>query len=254
VVASKQFYLFPTYAAQREAANENTGEYIWMIQRQKQYAGSPLHSNMLPYPEPSKPISAAGAYGGALAPSRAFYDSYPDGDLRIAEKGYYYTKHESLANAGEIVELDRPHIYKFWDADAAKTGQSGRNYPLLSYADVLLILAEAKTQVDGGTTNNADAINAYYEVRHRANPDEPKPTLLSVNDVLKERFWEICFENQTWFDMLRTRKALNVTTVNIIDMIGYITPLHPEGHPFKESDLLFPYPLREKRLNPNLVR
>ncbi len=254
VVASKQFYLFPTYAAQREAANENTGEYIWMIQRQKQYAGSPVHSNMLPYPEPSKPISAAGAYGGALAPSQAFFDSYPDGDLRTEEKGYYYTKHESLANAGDIVELDRPHIYKFWDADAAKTGQSGRNYPLISYGDVLLMLAEAKTQVDGGTTNNSDAINAYYEVRHRALPDEPKPTLLSVNDILKERFWEVCFENQTWFDMLRTRKALNPTTGNIVDMIGYTTPLHPEGHPFKDSDLLFPYPLREKRLNPNLVR
>jgi hypothetical protein len=254
VIASNQFYLFDNYAAQRNPANENTGEYIWMLQRQSQYAGSPVHSNMLPYPEPEEPISAAGAYGGALAPAQAFYDSYAEGDRRTEEKGYYYTQHEALDDPGTIVELGRPYIYKFWDEAASVSGNSGRNYPLLTYADVLLILAESKAQIDGGSTNNAEAIDAYYEVRGRANPDEGKPNLLSVNDVLKERFWEICFEGHTWFDMLRTRKAFNVTTGEIINMIGYTAPLHPEGHPFEEADLLFPYPLREKRLNPNLTR
>ncbi|MEN6454033.1 MAG: RagB/SusD family nutrient uptake outer membrane protein, partial [Prolixibacteraceae bacterium] len=147
-----------------------------------------------------------------------------------------------------------PYIYKFWDEAAAESGMSGRNYPLLTYADVLLTLAEARAQIDGGTTNNADAINAWFKIRNRANPDEAKPALLSADDVLKERFWEICFEGQTWFDMIRTRKALNVTTRNIVNLLGYNAPSHPEGHPFKEDDLLFPYPLREKRLNPNLVR
>ncbi len=254
VVASNQFYLFDDYAALRNVANENTGEYIFMIQRESQYAGSPVHSNMLPYPEPEQPISASGAYGGALAPSQAFYDSYTSGDLRIAEKGYFYTKHEALDDASIIVELGRPYIYKYWDADAAESGNSGKNYPLIRYADVLLILAEAKAQIDGGTTNNAEAIDAYYQIRNRANPDEAKPNLLSIDDVLKERFWEMCFESQTWYDMLRTRKALNVTTRNIVSMIGYNAPSHTEGHVFEEDDLLFPYPLREKRLNPNLVR
>jgi hypothetical protein len=254
IIAAKQFYLFDSYAAQRNVANENAGEYIWMIQRQSQYAGSPVHSNMLPYPEPADPISKAGAYGGALAPAQAFYESYAEGDKRTEEKGYYYTKHGAVSNPGTIVELGRPYIYKFWDDGAASTGNSGRNYPLLTYADVLLMFAEAKAQVDGGTTNNTEAINAYFEVRKRANPDEGKPAQLSVNDVLKERYWEICFEGHTWFDMLRTRKAFNVITGNIVNMIGYNAPGHPEGFQFEEADLLFPYPLREKRLNPNLVR
>ena len=38
----------------------------------------------------------------------------------------------------------------------------------------------------------------------------------------------------------------------IVDMIGYQTPGH--GAAFKEADLLLPYPIREKRLNPNLKR
>ncbi len=254
IVASGKFYLFDGYAALRDVANENAGENIWMVQRQKQYAGSPVHSNLLPYPEPEKPISAAGSYGGALAPAQAFYDSYTHGDKRIEEKGYYYTKHESLDDPNLIEELGRPYIYKYWDNDAAKTGTSGKNYSLLRYADVLLMLAEAKTQIDGGSTNDIDAINAYFKVRTRAMPDESKPGLISTEDVLKERFWEICFEGQTWFDMVRTRKALNVTTRNIVNMIGYNAPSHPEGHPFTEEDFLFPYPLREQRLNPNLVK
>ena len=254
VVASGKFYLFNSYAGLRDATNENIGENIWMIQRQSQYAGSPIHFNLLPYPEPEKPISAAGSYGGALAPSQAFYDSYTPGDKRIEEKGYYYTKHETLDDPSVIEELGRPYIYKYWDDVAAESGISGKNYSLIRYADVLLMLAEAKAQVDGGSTNDNNAINAYYEVRNRANPDESMPTTLSTNDVLKERFWEICFEGQTWFDMIRTRKAFNVTTRNIVDMIGYNAPAHPEGHQFEEDDLLFPYPLREKRLNPNLVR
>ncbi|HEX3009129.1 MAG TPA: RagB/SusD family nutrient uptake outer membrane protein, partial [Bacteroidales bacterium] len=149
IVASTKFYFFGSYAAMRDAANENSGEYILMIQREKQYAGSPVHFNMLPYPEPTRPISSIGQNGGALAPSRAFYDSYTAGDKRVEEKGFYYTKHEAFDDPSVIVELNRPYIYKFWDDAAAKTGQSGKNYPLLTYADVLLMLAEAKTQVDG---------------------------------------------------------------------------------------------------------
>jgi hypothetical protein len=254
VVGSSEFYLFDSYADLRDVSNENSGEYIWMMQRQSQYAVSPVHSNMLPYPEPTEPISAAGNRGGALAPSQAFFESYTAGDKRTEEKGFYYSKHASLNNPGNIIELGRNYIYKFWDDDAAQSGMSGSNYPLLTYADVLLTLAEAKVQIDGGTTNNMEAINAYFEVRIRANPDELKPSILSINDVLKERFWEICFEGHTWYDMLRTRKALNPTTNDIVNMIGYKTPAHPEGHEFKETDLLFPYPLREVRLNPNLTR
>ncbi|MGQ8335005.1 RagB/SusD family nutrient uptake outer membrane protein [Sunxiuqinia sp. A32] len=254
VVASSKYYLFDNYAALRDPANENTGEYIWMIQRQSQYAGSPVHFNLLPYPEPEKPISSAGANGGALAPAQAFYDSYTPGDKRLEEKGFYYTQHEALGDPGTIVQLAQPYIYKFWDSAAAQSGNSGKNFPLITYADVLLTLAEAKTQVDGGNTNNAEAIDAYFEVRSRANPVETKPSLLSVDDILKERFWELCFEGHTWFDMLRTRRALNVTSRNMVNMIGYNAPAHPEGHQFAEDDLYFPYPIREKRLNPNLVR
>lgn len=253
VYASGQFYLFPDYAALRDPANANAGEHIWMIQCEQQYAGSPVHNDMLPYPEPEKPISANSAFGGALAPAQAFYDSYTEGDLRTAEKGYYYSEHEATDGSG-VVQLDRPYIYKYWDSNCASTGKSGMNYPLLRYADLLLVMAEAKAQADGGTTTDKDAVDAYWMVRGRALPEASKPGSVSFEEVYRERLWELCFESQTWFDLLRTRKILNVTTGAVIDLIGYEAPGHNEGCRFEEEDLLFPYPLREKRLNPNLIR
>ena len=249
VYNSGAFRLFGSYAELR--TNENTGEHIWSIQREADNAGSPVHGNMLPYPAPAKAISANAAFGGALVTTQLFYNTYPDGDRRTEEKAYYYTEHDALDGSG-VVSLGRPYIYKFWDQESAITGKSGANYSLLRYADVLLMMAEAKAQADGGTTTDADAINAYYAVRSRALPSESKPSSLTTNDILKERFWEICFEGQTWYDLLRTRRALHVVTGQIVNMIGYQTPGH--GSAFEEADLLLPYPIREKRLNPNLIR
>jgi len=250
VYSSGAFRLFDTYGELR--TTENTGEHIWMIQRDAVNAGSPVHNDMLPFPAPVKAISANSAFGGGLAPTQEFYDSYPAGDVRTEEGEYYYTEHDATDGSGMVL-LDRPYIYKFWDDNAAITGKSGENYPLLRYADVLLMMAEAKAQADGGTTSDADAINAYFAVRSRALPSEVKPSSINVNDILKERFWELCFEGQTWYDMLRTKKALDVRTGNIVNLIGYQAPGH-NGNAFEEADLLLPYPIREQRLNPNLKK
>lgn len=128
------------------------------------------------------------------------------------------------------------------------------NYPLLRYADLLLVMAEAKAQADGGSTTDRDAVDAYWMVRGRALPEASKPGSVTFEEVYRERLWELCFESQTWFDLLRTRKILNVTTGEVVNLIGYEAPGHNEGCRFEEEDLLFPYPLREKRLNPNLTR
>lgn len=249
VYKSGKFYLFDSYEELRTV--ENAGEIIWSIQREADHAGNPLHVALLPYPEPAKAISVSEAYGGALTVTQLFFDTYPEDDKRKEEGAYYYTQLEALDGSG-LVDLGRPYIYKYWDQNAAETGKSGADLTLLRYADVLLMMAEAKAQADGGTTNDVDAIEAYYAVRKRAHPLEAKPTSITVDKVLQERFWELAFENQTWYDMVRTRKALHAVTGQIVNMIGYQTPSHTA--PFTEASLLLPYPIREKRLNPNLVR
>lgn len=249
VYNSGSFYLFDTYEELRTA--ENTGEIIWSIQREADNAGNPLHSALLAYPAPAKAVSASAAYGGAITVTQLFFDTYPEGDKRTDERQFYYTQQEALDNSG-VVDLGGLYIYKYWDQDAAVTGKSGANFTLLRYADVLLMMAEAKAQADGGTTTDAAAVDAYHAVRSRALPEEAKPTSITVDRVLQERFWELAFENQTWYDMVRTRKAIHAVTGQIVNMIGYQTPTHIA--PFTEASLLLPYPIREKRLNPNLSR
>ncbi|MDD3333454.1 MAG: RagB/SusD family nutrient uptake outer membrane protein [Proteiniphilum sp.] len=249
VYSSGKFYLFDSYEALRTV--ENTGEIIWSIQREADNAGNPLHSALLAYPAPAKAVSASAAYGGAITVTRMFFDTYPDGDKRREEREFYYTRQEALDESG-MVDLGRLYIYKYWDQNAAEVGKSGANFTLLRYADVLLMMAEAKAQADGGTTTDTDAIEAYYSVRKRALQQEAKPTSITVDKVLQERFWELAFENQTWYDMVRTRKALHAVTGQMVNLIGYQTPSH--SAPFTEASLLLPYPIREKRLNSNLKR
>lgn len=249
VYSSGKFYLFDSYEELRTV--ENSGEIIWSIQREADNAGNPLHSALLAYPAPVKAVSASAAYGGAITVTQMFFDTYPEGDKRREEREFYYTQQEALDKSG-MVDLGRLYIYKYWDQNAAEIGKSGANFTLLRYADVLLMMAEAKAQADGGTTTDDDAIEAYYAVRKRALPQEVKPTSITVDKVLQERFWELAFENQTWYDMVRTRRALHAVTGQMVNMIGYQTPTHTA--PFTEASLLLPYPIREKRLNPNLKR
>ncbi|MEO6149507.1 MAG: RagB/SusD family nutrient uptake outer membrane protein, partial [Mucilaginibacter sp.] len=82
-------------------------------------------------------------------------------------------------------------------------------------------------------------------------PTYTKPASLKLDDILKERYWELCFEFQTWYDMIRTRKAFDVVNDKIVDLIGYKAPEHTNA--FAESNLMLPIPLAEILKNPKLA-
>lgn len=248
VIDSKAFSLFSTYAELRQAALQNTGEHIFSLQREPLSAGNILHFALMPFPD--LPITIQPVYGGALAPRSEFYNGYANNDLRKQERQFFINEYPEFNNPGHIIQLPETLIYKYWDDQAEVSGRSGLNFPYLRYADLLLICAEAKASLDGGATSHADAIDAWFLVHHRAFPSAVKPAQLTVADVLKERFWELSFEWQSWYDMLRTRKALNTTTGQIVNLIGFQAPNHVK--PFAESDLQLPIPLSEVQKNPLL--
>ncbi|WP_205686417.1 RagB/SusD family nutrient uptake outer membrane protein [Chitinophaga parva] len=249
VINSHNFSLFDHYADLRDPAYQNTREHLFMLQRQATVAPSYIHEAYLPYPD--QPISIQPAYGGAMAPAQAFYDSYAANDGRKAEQAFFYTRFPRYGNPADTIVLPAPYIFKYWDADAEKTGRSGENFPLIRYADVLLTAAEARSNLDGGVTADAAAIDAYYAVRHRAFPAETRPASLTTDQILKERCWEFCFEFQTWYDMLRTRRALDVSNGTMTNLVGYKAPNHVRA--FDTTDLQFPLPLAEVQKNPDLA-
>lgn len=99
-----------------------------------------------------------------------------------------------------------PVIYKYNDAD----GKS--NTYRLRYADILLMKAEALTELNklDNTTNGAQ----YYinKIRHRAKlGDTPAKTQAELRlAVEKERQLELAFEGHRWYDLLRTNRAIPV--------------------------------------------
>jgi hypothetical protein len=248
VIQSGQFSLFANYSDLRNPANYNTGEHIFMIQHDENTIQNIMHFSLMPYPE--QPISIQPSYSGAMAPAREFYSAYQPGDNRVSEKAFYYTRHEQYGNPSNIIQLPMPYIYKYWNDQAELSGRDASNFPLIRYADVLLVLAEAKANIDGGTTSDVNATDAFYRVHHRAFSAATRPASVTLEDVLKERFWELAFEYQTWFDMQRTRKAFDVANSKIVNLIGYKAPVHNRA--FAESDLLWPVPLPEIQRDPSL--
>ncbi|HYH57142.1 MAG TPA: RagB/SusD family nutrient uptake outer membrane protein [Anseongella sp.] len=240
VIESGEFSLFDEYADLRLPANENSGEHIFMIQRMADVANSELHYAMLPSPgKTDPPISVNNFFDPAMLPTMAFYNSYTAGDRRTEDRAYFYEY-----TPGEVMN------YKYWDESAAVSPPSDANIPLIRYADVLLTCAEAKANLDGGSTSDALAKEAWFAVHQRAFPAASNPASLSLESILKERFWEQAFEYKTWFNMIRTRKTLDVGSRAIVDLIGHKATTHIRA--FEESDLLLPLPYDETLQNPRL--
>ncbi|HTE27977.1 MAG TPA: RagB/SusD family nutrient uptake outer membrane protein [Flavitalea sp.] len=248
VINSGEFSLFPNFADLRQQSKQNTGENIFMLQRDPVNAPNILHFSLMPYPY--LPISIKPTLGGAMGTTKEFYNSFHDSDVRKKERVFFYNSYPQFGTPNLNVNFNAPYIFKYWDSTAELTNRAGLNVSLIRYAEVLLICAEAKSRQDGGLTSDPLAISSWHEVHSRAFPGALLPAKLEVDDILKERFWELCFEFQTWYDMLRTRKAFDVGQNKIVDLVGYKSPNHLI--PFTEENLLFPIPLTEVQKNPNL--
>ncbi|MBR6249632.1 MAG: RagB/SusD family nutrient uptake outer membrane protein [Bacteroidales bacterium] len=74
---------------------------------------------------------------------------------------------------------------------------------LLRLADVYLVLAEAQSLIDGGTTSNADAVAAYNDVHTRACPLANQVSSVSWETIWKERRLELALEGDRWYDFVR---------------------------------------------------
>lgn len=108
---------------------------------------------------------------------------------------------------------DADHIKVFGRSAGKQTSDLSTH--VLRLADVYLIYAEAKIGNAGSTTDES-AIDAYYQVWHRARPTLfDKPSSITLDEVLKERRLELALEGDYWFDLVRmsyynVEKAINI--------------------------------------------
>lgn len=101
---------------------------------------------------------------------------------------------------------------KTFGISAAKQCSSQATH-VLRLADVYLVYVEAMIGNNGSTTD-ATALDAFYQVRHRSVASFNMPTSVTLDQVLKERRLELALEGDYWFDLVRMsyydmNKAIN---------------------------------------------
>lgn len=246
--------LFPTYIDLHKETNDNKLEHLFMIQYNTLVAGNPM-GNFFPN---FKPVTFNGPGGtGSSVPTPSFYNSFEKGDLRAKnQEGFFYTSYFTNGN-GAPFELGAPYVFKHFNqlsngsAGAAGTRTDNLNVPQIRYAEVLLLFAEAQNEVSGP---NADALDALKKIRDRAKLETPALDTFTKDSfrdlVLKERWHELCYEQITWFDMIRLRKALNESTLTFNNFVGHINQSSKQA--LQQKHLLLPLGKQEMLNNPNL--
>lgn len=152
---------------------------------------------------------------GTNVPSMAYYQSFDPADKRIQDRVYFFysdTKAKKYdVNESPADKFPMPFLYKFYDYSAVKvTSNSGLNWNLYRYADILLMLTEVNWTLRqlGISVSDNDIVKGINEVRTRAELSEFAASDLNLKDIMSERAYELIFENKMLWDMRRTRKAL----------------------------------------------
>jgi hypothetical protein len=152
---------------------------------------------------------------GTNIPSPAYHESFNPADKRIQDRVYFYysdTKAKKYdVNESPADKFPVAYLYKYYDYEAVKeTANSGLNWNLYRYADILLMLTEVNWSLRqlGISTSDNDIVKGINEVRARADLSEFAAGDLTLKDIMSERAYELIFENKMLWDMRRSRKAL----------------------------------------------
>lgn len=118
------------------------------------------------------------------------------------------------------------------------------NFPIIRFEDVLLMYAEVLNEEAGSPP--AQAVAILNRIRKRAGVPDVKPATKEDFRLAmeRERRWEFAAEGLRWHDLVRTGRAIPVmnkfATDNNIKL----------ARPINETDLIYPIPLNELRINP----
>ncbi|KAB7727037.1 RagB/SusD family nutrient uptake outer membrane protein [Rudanella paleaurantiibacter] len=246
--------LFPTFEDVHRESLKNRTEHLFQLQYNAVVAGNPMDNFYGNF----KPINFNGPTGtGSSIPTLSFYNSYETGDLRTKDQeGYFYTTYFTNGT-GARFELGRPYVFKHFNRTSngtqgvAGTRNNNLNVPQIRFAETLLIFAEAQNEVGGPT---AATVEALKRIRDRAKLNTPALGTFTQNSfreaVWRERWYEFCYEQITWFDMVRLRKVFNETTKGFDNFVGHVNLSTNKA--LEQKHLLLPLPRPEMLNNPNL--
>ena len=205
----------------------------------------------------------------AYRPVKQYMNVYdPVLDLRVKHQqffhySYTYTK-DGQTTTYTFPDDKTPGAWVWYEEEAAlNTGQSGKDFTIYRYAELLLIAAEAIARSEGVT---AEAVQYLTDVRARAYTTTPRATIVAslsalgvdafVQQVWIERMRELVYDFRIWEDIQRTRKypVTNNATPGVVTFVDVVGAVNPWGQTFQEKHLLWPISDNEMQRNPSLVQ
>ena len=252
-----RFALESDYFALFDGEHEYGPEYIWDIEFANN--GTTFYGGQVGTLEGVP--SEAYMYWTSLRAVPDLLGCYEDADIRkgnFAQFQYVYDSSRKLVEKypedGEEALIYHSFALKFrhpLDDEKRKGGWANWanpiNFPIIRYADVLLMYAEASARANGSV--QPDALEAVNMVRRRGYGLDVN-TASAVCDIsasskedflakiLLERKLELCFEGQRWYDLQRydqIKEALESCTVMIEAYPSYASN-------FQEKHKFYPIP------------
>lgn len=178
-------------------------------------------------------------YGGS--PWRLFFDEsilqsiFPEeGDKRRT-----YSIQEQWEEKSGMIITNEPFCKKYQNGPVGGGSDWDIDWILLRYTDVYMLYAEALYH----TGDKSGALKIINDVRNRAGISTLTLSDISTdadftNVIQRERRSEFCFENQRWFDLIRSDLALDVMKA-FLDNYGISANLQSRDQYF------YPIPQRE---------
>jgi len=214
VITNDGYTLMPDYANafSTTSANKNNQESIFEIQYMEGSAG--YNGNQIYRFLPS-PITAAeiAPITGTSNPQPTSQESnniptpdliaaYETGDKRKDASIGYVTLSQALTENKTF-----PYIKKYAKTHSLQNN-TGQNWPVYRYAEVLLFMAEALNE-QGKTAEAATYLNQVRTRAGLANTTASGQATMRET-IFKERRVELAFENKRWFDLTRTGRVKEI--------------------------------------------
>lgn len=242
VITSNQFNVtMNTYAAVFSSTTSfaNNKDVIFSVQYVSGQIGQGTQMSTITLPQAAATalfgLTGGSAGQGWMRPTPDMIGDYESGDLR---------KQASVATsyANGATTVNELYVTKYLQPGSV-ANDGDVDFPVLRYADVLLMYAEALNEQ--GQTAQALTSSAVggpvNSIRKRAGLAD-LPVTLSQTDarlaIEHERRIELAFEGHRWFDLIRTGR--------------YMTVMNGKGYATKAFNNLFPIPFRETSINVNL--
>ncbi|MDR6568174.1 RagB/SusD family nutrient uptake outer membrane protein [Chitinophaga ginsengisegetis] len=230
--------LWTNFADAFAIANKNGKEAVFEVQALGGGVGE--GSYMQGYMRPGfDKVNGVSGFGDN-PPTKNLYDTYSLTDKRRDITIRLYSATTTPPAPANI--LFPGYVCKYLDPSATATGEGSNNFPIIRYADVLLMYAEALNEQAAG---NVEAYTAINRVRERAGLVGLLPGLSQGafrDSVLLERRLELAFEGHRWYDLVRTKRlasAMKAQNPGIIVL---------------DKHYLYPIPQTERDVNKNLTQ